>query len=57
MSNVDKWLISNRCWTRACNIAHVRYQLMCDGNRADFHTAPDGRPRAFWELILERLED
>ena len=49
-TKVSRWLKDNRCWTRACNIAHARYALsLCDD---DF----DAQLKAFWQLILERLE-
>jgi hypothetical protein len=47
MTTVDIKLKVLRQWKREHNIVHARYQLT---------QAQSPRERAFWELILERLE-
>ena len=46
-TNVNDWLVQNRWWRREQNIQHVRYMLSL---------AQQAQQRAFWQLILERLE-
>lgn len=45
--HINAWLKANKQWSRAYNIAHVRHQIANVG---------DPQERAFWQLLLERLE-
>ena len=45
--SIDKWFKDNRQWSCLRNREHARFMI------ENVHTAKE---RAFWQLILERLE-
>ena len=47
---IENWIQTNKCWRREFNIDHAKYEI------ARAIAAHDDSERAFWELILERLE-
>jgi hypothetical protein len=56
ITNIDKWLQANQYWRREHNIAHARYQLARANCVPDEKSQFGAQTRAFWQLILERLE-
>ena len=50
ITSIDKWLLDNRPWRREHNIAFAALKLTNAVMR------DDAKEKAFWQLVLERLE-